>query len=388
MSLPARFQGYPRPSGRAGIRNRLLILSMCGLNGPGARKVAAALPGAVLVASPYGRGQLGADKAFCDKILAAFGTHPNTGAVLILAADAEMRAGLQLQIGAAGRPVAGFSLQEAGEDSERLVDVAIEAGRRLQADLERRQRRPCDVRDLVLAVECGHSDASSGIAANPLVGDLADALVTAGGAVVISETMEWMGTEPGLYARCATPKVSERLKRLVEARHDIARKAGRDLRIGNPGPQNHEGGITTLEEKSLGAISKGGTSPIVAALSQGEAIAGPGLHLMDTPTLSPESISSMVAGGAQLVIFTTGHGNPYGSAVAPTLKLTANPDTAHRLPRQIDFDASPAFTGAASRLELLPSLIALVAETCDGQVTAAERLDECDEVISRLGPSI
>ncbi len=388
MSLPTTFQGYPRPTGRPGTRNRLVILSMCGLNGPGARKINAALTGAALISSPYGRGQLGADEAFHHHMLSAFGMHPNTGAALILAADAAMRMGLQTRIETAGRPVSGFSLQEAGEDSDRLVSAAIEAGRRLQGDLDRDKRVPCAIGNLVLAVECGHSDASSGIAANPLVGDLADTLVAAGGAVAISETMEWMGTEPSLYARCATPAVAARLKRLVKARHDIARQSGHDLRIGNPGPQNHAGGITTLEEKSLGAVSKGGTSPIVAALAEGEAISGPGLHLMDTPTLSPESISSMVAGGAQLVIFTTGHGNPYGSAISPTLKLTANPDTARRLPQQIDFDASPAFSGVVSRAELLPALANLVVDTCGGRYTAAERLDECQEVISRLGPSI
>ena len=162
MSLPDIFQGYPRPTGRPGIRNRLVILSMCGLNGPGARKVAAALPGAVLIASPYGRGQIGPDKDFQNRMLAVFGTHPNTGAVLVLAADAQMRTGLQSQIEAVGRPVAGFSLQEAGEDSDRLVGMAIAAGRGLQAELDRCPRTSCHVRDLVLAVECGHSDASSG----------------------------------------------------------------------------------------------------------------------------------------------------------------------------------------------------------------------------------
>lgn len=388
MSLPEAFAGYPRPTGRPGIRNRLVIVSMCGLNGPGARKVAAALPGAVLISSSYGRGQLGADKEFHRRMLAAFGTHPNAGAVVVLAADADMRASLQSRIEASGRPVAGFSLQEAEEDSGRLVAEAIEAGRRFQADLANQPRSSCDIRDLVLAVECGHSDASSGIAANPLVGDLVDALVAAGGAAVIAETMEWLGTEADLRARSATPEVASRLQDLIAARHAIARQAGRDVRLGNPGPQNHSGGITTLEEKSLGAISKGGTSTIVAALAEGEAISGPGLHLMDTPALSPESISSMVAGGAQIVIFTTGHGNPYGSAMAPTLKVTANPATARRLPQQIDFDASRAFTGAMSRAELVPGLATLVGQTCDGRATAAEQLDECDEVISRLGPSI
>ena len=388
MSLPDTFQGYPRQIGRPGIRNRLVILSMCGLNSAGARKVVAALPGAVLISSPYGRGQLGPDRDFHRRMLAAFAIHPNAGAAVVLAADAEMRASLQSRVEASGRPVAGFSLQEAEEDSGRLVSEAIKAGHSFQAALAGHRSTPCDIRNLVLAVECGHSDASSGIASNPLVGDLVDALVAAGGAAVIAETMEWLGIEPGLYARCATPDVAARLGELVEARHAIARQAGCDVRLGNPGPQNHCGGLTTLEEKSLGAISKGGTSAIVAALAEGEAIARPGLNLMDTPTLSPESISSMVAGGAQLVIFTTGHGNPYGSAMAPTLKVTANPATAHRLPQQIDFDASLGFTGAVSRAELLPELAALVGRTCNGRPTAAEQLDECDEVISRLGPSI
>jgi altronate dehydratase large subunit len=175
---------------------------------------------------------------------------------------------------------------------------------------------------------------------------------------------------------------------LVAARHAIALEAGKSLHLGNPGPQNHEGGITTLEEKSFGAISKGGTGPIIGALAAGEAVPGPGLYLMDTPTLSPESITAMVAGGAQVVIFTTGHGNPYGSAISPTVKLTANPETAARLPRQIDFDASPGWMGQVARAVLAEALFARVLEVCGGASVAAERLDEGDEVLSRLGPSV
>ncbi|MCB1493778.1 MAG: UxaA family hydrolase [Rhodobiaceae bacterium] len=388
MTPATDFPGYARAVGRPGIRNRLVVLSVCGLNAPGARKVAAALPGSVLISTPFGRGQVGPDKAFHDTMLERFGTHPNTGAVILLAADRAMRQRYQAAIQAAGRPVAGFSLQEEGEDGEILFDKAVAAGRDLQAVLDRQARVPCRVSDLVIAAECGHSDASSGIVANPLVGDLSDLVVAAGGAAVFSETLEWLGTEPGLCARCVSPEVADRLRELVAARHAIARAAGRDIRLGNPGPQNHEGGITTLEEKSLGAIAKGGTGPIAGALAQGEAIPGPGLYAMDTPTLSPESISSMVAGGAQLVCFTTGHGNPYGSALAPTVKVTANPETAARLPRQIDFDASPAFTGTAARADLAADFAALVLDVCAGRATAAERADEGDEVISRQGPSI
>lgn len=382
------FLGYPRATGRPGIRNHLAIVSMCGLNAPGARRVANALPGAVLVSSPYGRGHVGADKAFHAQMLRAFATHPNVGGVIVLAPDDGLCGGLADAVAATGRMVSGFSLQDWGEDGTAMTLAAIAEGRSLMARLATAGRVPCPSSDLVIAAECGHSDASSGIVANPLVGDLFDRHVAAGGAAVFAETLEWLGCEDGLYARCVTPDIATRLRGLVEARHAIPRAAGHDMLIGNPGPQNHAGGITTLEEKSLGAITKGGTGPIVAALAEGEPIRGPGLNVMDTPTLSPESISSMVAGGAQLVIFTTGHGNPYGSAIAPTIKLTANPDTAGRLPGQIDFDASDVFRGIRARGSLVGELMEFVLRVCDGTVTAAERNGDGDEVISRLGPSV
>ena len=384
----SEFKGFPRQTGRAGLRNHLLILSLCGLNAPGARRVAAALPGAVLVSSAHGRGHVGADKAFHTHMLRAFATHPNTGAVLVLAPDDGLCDGVAGHVAATGRAVEGFSLQGWGEDGTAMTAAAIETGRQLLAQVQGQRRADCPLSDIVIAAECGHSDASSGIVTNPLVGDLFDHHIARGGAGVFSETLEWLGCEPGLCARCASPAVSDRLRDLVTARHAIAAAAGHDLHIGNPGPQNHAGGITTLEEKSLGAISKGGTGPIIGALAEGAAITGPGLHLMDTPTLSPESISSMVAGGAQIVCFTTGHGNPYGSALAPTIKLTGNPETAARLPGQIDFDASPAFLGHRARADLLPDLLALFGRVCSGAATASERNDEGDEVISRLGPSV
>lgn len=386
MTLPATFQGYPRSVGRAGIRNNLLILSVCGLNAPQARKVSAALPEAVLVSSPHGRGQVGADRTFHDTMLRAIAAHPNVGAVLVLAPDAGLRAIFQDHASESGRLAAGISLQEAKEDSAVLVNQALGFGRALSARLAMDDRQACPVSDLALALECGHSDASSGLVANPLAGELADAVIAAGGAAVLSETLEWLGTEPSLYARCVSSDVADRLKALVAARHKIAQTAGKDLRIGNPGPQNHAGGITTLEEKSLGAVRKGGTSRIAGALGEGDRLPGPGLYLMDTPTLSPESITSMVASGAQIVCFTTGQGNPYGSAIAPTLKLTANPETAARLPDQIDFDASAGMKGRGA--VLLPGLIETFRRICEGEPTASERARETDEVISRLGPSV
>ncbi len=388
-ALPTHFSGFARRHGRPGIRNHLTVLSVCGLNAPGARKVSASLPGSVLISTMFGRGQVGVDQTFHNRMLEGFGCHPNAGAVIVLAPDRALRERFQSALEAHGRPCAGFSLQETDEDGEALVRAAVDAGRELAAMLAGAQRVPCPTNALAVAMECGHSDASSGIVANPLAGDMADLLITAGGCALFSETLEWTGTEPSLYARCRTPEIAARLADLIKARHGIARDAGRNIRLGNPGPQNHDGGITTLEEKSHGAVSKGGTGSISGALEQAEALPdASGLYLMDTPTLSPESISSMVVGGAQLVIFTTGQGNPYGSAMAPTVKLTANPKTAERLPRQIDFDASAVFSGTRSRADLLPDLAGLVLRVCEGELVASERLQECDEAISRLLPSI
>lgn len=382
MSLPPTFRGYRRSAGRAGIRNRLLILCTCGLNAAQALKVSAALPDAALVLNAYGRGQVGDDLAYSRQVMRGFAAHPNIGAVLVLAPDEAMRVDFQDHAAAAGRLAEGVSLEGVGEDGPELVRRAVEAGRALTAALAGMEREDCPMSDLVLALECGHSDAYSGIVTNPLAGDLADAVVAAGGAAVFSETLEWLGTEPYLAKRCRTPEIGARLLALAADRRAIAEAAGKDLRIGNPGPQNHAGGLTTLEEKSLGAIRKGGTTDIVAALAAADPVTEPGLNVMDTPTLSSESISAMVAAGAQLVCFTTGAGNPYGSAVAPTLKLTGNPETAARLPGQID--AVATLDGDRGRVALLAKAVAV----CEGERTAAERAGEAFEVISRLGPSV
>ena len=385
----AVFQGYPRPIGGPGLRNHLLVLCACGLNVSGARRIAAALQGAKLVVTMHGRGHVGADRALHERMLTGFGRHPNVGAVLLIVADDAMGERLATPIEAAGRPCPIFSLQAFHEDGERLVEAAVGAGRTLAGDLAGARRRAIPVSQLVVATECGHSDASSGIVANPLVGRFADRLVEAGGRVVVSETLEWTGTESILRKRAATPAIAERLDAMLAGRHGIARAAGLDIYLGNPGPQNHEGGLTTLEEKSMGALMKGGSGPIVGALDHGEPIPEPpGLYLMDTPTLSPESISAMVAGGAQLVLFTTGQGNPYGSALAPTLKVTGNPQTAARLPRQIDVDASAVFEGRATMDAAADALWSAVIGVADGRETWAERAGEGEEAISRLLPSI
>lgn len=383
------FQGFARLSGPAGVRNHLLVLGTCGLNASGAKKIALSLPESKLVVSPYGRGQVSADKSFHQRMLTGFSCHPNVGGVVILAPDNGVRDLYANAVQKSGRLCSALSLEECQEDGELIVETAIEQGKAIQHSLNTHRRQSIPIADLIVAAECGHSDASSGIVSNPLVGAYADRLTECGGRFVISETLEWTGTVDALVQRCATNETAERLQALYAIRRHIAEKAGINITLGNPGPQNHAGGLTTLEEKSFGAVMKGGTGTIVGALDQGQAIAGKsGLYFMDTPTLSPESISSMVAARAQIVLFTTGQGNPYGSALAPTIKITANPITVSRLPRQIDFDASRAFLGEIPLNDCLPPFEELIIKVANGETTWSEKLDEGEEVISRQLASI
>lgn len=383
------FQGYARRSGPPGVRNHVAIVSISGLENAAARAVHRLFPQTVLVASTYGRGHLGEDLAFQRHMMAALATHPNVGAALVLGPDDGLVAAVGEALDRAGRSWEGLSLQCVHEDRFALVDRASRAVTRLLHAASRQRRTPQPLSALSIAVECGHSDATSGLVSNPLVGELCCRVVADGGRAVFSETLEWTGTLPILAARAASAEVSEAITAAMARRHAQAEAAGHDVQANNPGPQNHAGGITTLEEKSLGAIAKGGRQPIVGLLREGEPLPdAPGLYLMDTPCFSPESITSMIAGGAQIAVFTTGEGNPYGSAVAPTIKVSANPEAVARLPEQIDFDASAAVEGLASVAGLAPDLHALLLETASGALTWAEAAGEATESISRLGASI
>ena len=246
---------------------------------------------------------------------------------------------------------------------------------------------PCPVSDLFLAFECGLSDPSSGLAANPLLGHVADWLVDAGGSVLVGESIEWLGTEDELANRAATPEVGTAIRRAVQDRLAMANAAGVDLLGTNPNAANIKAGLSTIEEKASGAVLKAGTRPIRSVLAYAAAPAEPGLHFMDAPAYSPESLTGFVASGAQMILFTTGLGNSYCSALAPTLKLTANAATARNLPCQIDFDASAALADRTLE-DLAQELVAQINAIASGQYTYGEIMGEGAESISRFGAAI
>ena len=371
-----------------GIRNHLLILSTGGLTGQTARRVAAALPGSKVVVLPHSSGLVGQDLRLQRRAIAGLATHPNVGACVLVGDNPVVMAQALADIGPSERPHAGFTLDDCGHDGLALTDRAIRAAARLARLVSRDRRTPEPAAALGVGLECGRSDPSSGLVANPLLGLVADWLVDAGGWAVLGETLEWLGAEQLLQARARTPAAADAIAGAVLHRERIAIAAGLDLLGSNPGPTNIAAGLSTIEEKSLGNVAKSGSRPIEGLLSYGEAPPHHGLWMMDASAYAPKSLTGFVVAGTQLLLFTTGVGNPYVSALCPTLKLSANPETCAALGDQLDFDASGAFTGRDSMAEAGQALCRRVLEIASGEATWGEIVGEGDEVLSRFGPAL
>ena len=386
--MDTHFLGYARASGTAGVRNHLLVLSVAGLTGPAARRVAQALPGAKLVMKPYGGGLIGADHALHMRALTGFACNPNVGAVLLIGSDPPKLRTLAAAIEANRTPLVSICLDDCDHDSLSLSDRAIRAGAALHRELSRQRRVSLPLSRLFIGLECGRSDPSSGIVANPLIGALTDAVIAGGASAVFGETLEWLGAEHLLMRRAASPAVADALREAVQRRERMASSQGVDLLGNNPGPTNIAAGLSTIEEKSLGSIAKSGSAPIAGVLAYGESPGAAGLYAMDAPAYSPESLSGFVAAGAQLLVFSTGVGNSYVSQLAPTIKLSANPVATLRLREQLDFDASAVFRGACTPDDAAHELMALLVDIASGSLTWGEVLGEGDEVVSRLGEAL
>jgi len=382
------FAGYRRSDGRVGVRNHVLVLSPTGLTSAAAARVSSLVRGTVCVASGFGRGQVAADAKLHFDTLAGLATHPNVAGVVVLSAAADISQSYADAVAATGKPAIGLSLPGAHEDALALVDAGVRSATRLVREASALRREPCEVAALCVAIECGHSDATSGLVCNPLAGRMMERIVAAGGQAMFSETVEWTGAEHLLAQRAASPEVARKILAAVGERERRVRESGGDIRAQNPGPQNKAGGLTTIEEKALGAVAKGGRQPIRGVLEPAERPQGSGLFLMDTPYFSPESITAMVASGAQLVIFTTGAGNSYTSLIAPTLKMSANPAATARLTEQIDFVATGALDRTATMEELTDAGIARLLDIADGTLTFGEIVGEGSEVVSRIAASM
>ena len=247
------------------------------------------------------------------------------------------------------------------------------------------QREEFPMSELIIGTECGGSDPTSGLASNPLIGQLSDLIVKEGGTSILSETTEFIGAEHILARRAATPEVHDRIYEIVHRYEKAFQLVGEEVREGNPSPGNKAGGLTCLEEKSLGCIHKGGHSPVNAVYDYGKQVeAKQGLVIMDTPGNDPSSVAGMVAGGAQIVVFSTGRGTPTGNPLAPVIKITGNKLTYANMVDNIDVDASPIIYGTKTLESLGDELLKLTQEVACGKQTKAESLGYTEMAIARV----
>lgn len=381
-------KGYLRPDGKYGIRNHLLIIPTSVCASDTAVRIASQVPGAVAVPHQHGCCQVGEDYLQTVRTLIGFGRNPNVGAVLIVSLGCEgiQAEPLQTEIAKSGKHVERVVIQEHGGTLGAL-QAGIRIASQMLVELSVMEKTCFDIRELVLGLECGGSDPTSGIAANPVLGVCSDLLIEAGGSSILSETTEMIGAEHLLAEKAVTPEIAEKFLAMVRRTEQYAIDMGQDLRGSQPTPGNIEGGITTIEEKSLGCIYKAGSKPLVGTLEYGEMIpAEPhGLYFMDTPGEDIDSITGMVAGGAQIIVFTSGRGTPTGCPIAPVIKLTGNYDTYHKMRDNIDFNAGRAITGEATIEALGKELFDDMIAVCNGRLTKAESLGHNEFGIYRIG---
>ncbi|MBN1835068.1 MAG: UxaA family hydrolase [Spirochaetales bacterium] len=383
------FAGFERDSGAPGVRNHVLILPTVICAAETARSAANEARGAVFAANQLGCGQIGKDAEMTIRTLVGIGANPNVFGVVVVGLGCETArpAAVAEALRARGKPVELVVIQEEG-GTARAADRAAAAARRMLKAAARQKRRLFPVSELTVALECGGSDPTSGLAANPAVGAASDRLVGEGGAVILSETTELIGAEQILARRAADPEVAAGILGLVRDMEAQVAHMGASLRGGNPSPGNIAAGLTTLEEKSLGCILKGGTTPPVEVLRYAGVPTRRGLVIMDSPGADVESLNGMAAGGAQVCLFTTGLGTPVGNPVMPVIKITGNPRTWARLRDNLDVFAGGILSGEETVESCGERIFAELLRVAGGAETRAENFGFAEFAIWRAGISV
>jgi altronate dehydratase large subunit len=385
------FYGYRRSDGRIGTRNHVLVVPTVICSSLVAERVAAAAaPLAVALPHLAGCGQLGPDMAVTHETLAAYCGHPNVGAVVVIALGCEQVVAQSLADSARhhGKPADIVAIQSAG-GTIRATEQATAIARAFAGTLAAESREWCDISELILSLKCGGSDYTSGLASNPTLGRVTDRLVDLGGSAVLGEIAEIMGAEHLLAARASRPDTATRLIQIITRVEAEARALGLDIRGTQPSPGNIRGGLTTIEEKSLGATHKGGErAHLEDVVGYAAPIRRKGLTVMDTPGLDVESVTGMVGGGAQVVVFTTGLGTPTGNPIAPVIKITGNARTARQMADNLDLEVSGIMSDTETLDAAAERLFDEVLAVASGKETAAERLGHREFAIHRRNPTI
>jgi altronate dehydratase large subunit len=384
--MASTFLGYPREDGTVGVRNWVAVVSVIDVSNPVTRAIVRQVDGTIAVTTLFVRGQYGSDLKLAFDILGGLGRNPNVAAVLLIGLEEQFTEEVAKRIRPSGKPVEAVLLQPRG--TIHGIQEGTRKALRLVRQASNGRRISCPASALRVGVECGGSDTTSGLTCNPVIGRLSDRLVDDGGTVIISETTEFLGAEHLFAARAVTPEIGKAFTDMVLRAEQVAMSQGMDIRGTNPSPDNIRGGLTTIEEKSLGAMSKAGTRPLSGVLSCGGAPTGTGLHFLDAPAPAVENLTSFAAAGCQLILFGTGVGNPIGNMVATTVKVSGNVHTLEDMADNMDFDASDVIEKRVSVTAVGDRLYGYALEVASGTRTASEVLDVRETAISRFGPTI
>lgn len=369
-----KFQGFVRENGQVGIRNHVVVMPGVICAEMAAKKIASEC-GAVFLANPIGCGLNPKDMTVMLDVLSGLLANANVYGVLVVGLGCEFLKEEHYRSAVwkkAKKPVQYVCIQEMGGLSK-----AIEEGRKrvcqMQKEADAVPRTEADLSDLILGLECGGSDPTSGFSSNTVLGLVTDEVIDAGGTAILSETVECIGAEHILRQNGRTPEIGEQIyQAILDWEQKRYEESGQDVRCGNPSPGNMAGVITTLTEKSLGCIHKAGSRPFDGCFEYGQWIDRKGLYFVNAAASDVLSVTALAAAGATLVAFTTGLGNPIGNPVTPVVKITGNHDTAEALCEIIDIDTSASIRGEKSLKELKTEMLSVFADVMNGKKTRAE----------------
>ncbi|XXM70716.1 UxaA family hydrolase [Lysinibacillus sphaericus] len=383
-----KFLGYRRHDGKVGVRNHVLILPTITCATQTAQRITELVQGTVTFIHQHGCAQVGVDYDQTFRTYAGLGMNPNVYGVVVLGLGCETHQARSVaeEIKKSGKRVETISIQDHGGTLTTIAEGAKAAAKLVQ-EASTQVREWCDFSELIIGTECGGSDACSGLSANPAVGSVSDMIVERGGTSILAETTELIGAEHLLANRAKNDRVAKRVYEVIEAMENRSILMGVDIRTGNPSPGNIAGGLSSLEEKSLGAANKAGKSTLNEIIDYAEPPTEKGLVWMDTPGHDIEQLTGMVAGGAQVVLFTSGRGTPTGSPIAPVIKISTNTPMFKRMEENMDMNAGTIIDGSETVEEVGNRLFEEIGLVSSGKLTKAEILKQHDFGIWRIGPT-
>lgn len=382
-----KIMGYRREDGKFGLRNKVIIIPSVHCANKVCENIARKCNGAVYINHQHGCSQLEFDALQTRDVLIGHGSNANVFGVLIIGLGCEV-----IQVKAVAekikeatpyKKVEYLVIQECG-GSKNTIENGIKIVNEMLESAAKLQKSEGDFSDLILGTECGGSDSYSGLSANPALGSLSDFVIDEGGAVILAETTELIGCEAILTKRAKNDEIAKKVYDKILAYENLVKSFHADIRGANPSPGNMAGGLSTIEEKSLGCVYKAGTRTLMDVIDYAKPVVSKGLTFMNTPGNDIEQLSAMVAGGANICVFTTGRGTPTGSAIVPTIKMSSNTFCYENMNDAIDINAGSIIDGVKTKEEVRDELIELIVRISDGELVKAELNEQNDFSVWRL----